>query len=183
MPMNIPLKEPRQTALSAETLSTRHHPKVLASVLSHLAVGQPWKEIDQVESLPLDAILYQPWAPNRTRRAMGYFTAGSPFPPISVFAYRMPHPVTQSPSEDLAKDSLYRIFYDVGDGNHRCSAAERCGETHIQAEVSGVVTIDPFEFMLSDQKLWLQEGRFMRLITEPTALSMEYLRLWVPEHQ
>lgn len=171
--MDLQPPEAKKIPVTAETLSARNHPKVLASVLSYLAQDQPWKVIEQTKTLPLDQILYQPWAERRVQRAMGYFTSGSPFPPIEVFAYRIRHP----------KTSQWLTFYDVSDGNHRCEAAERCGEQSIRAEISSEITIDPASFVLFDQKLWKLEGSTMRFITEPPPLPMQYFRLWIAEYE
>lgn len=176
--MDLQPPEADKIPVTAETLSARNHPKVLASVLSYLAQDQPWKEWDRTKSLPLDSILYQSWAPRRTKRAMAYFSSGSPFPPIEVFAYRIRHP----------KTSKWLTFYDVSDGNrsgdrHRCTAAERCGQKTIRGNVSSEITIDPASFVLFDGKLWKLEGAAMRLITEPSLLPMHYLKLWIPEYE
>lgn len=167
--MDIQPTEADKIPVTSETLSARNHPKVLASVLSYLAQDQPFKEVNQMKTLPLDSILYQSWAERRTQRAMGYFASGSSFPPIEVFAYRIRHPQT----------SEWLTFYDVSDGNHRCTAAERCGEQSIRAEISSEITIDPASFVLFDGKLWHLEGSSMRFMTEPASLPMQYFRLWV----
>ncbi|MEM6844876.1 MAG: hypothetical protein AAF632_21860 [Bacteroidota bacterium] len=142
--MDLQSPEAEKIPVTTETLSGRNHPKVLASVLSYLGQDQPWKVIEQTKTLSLDQILYQPWAERRVQRAMGYFTSGprgygSPFPSIEVFAYRIQHPQTNQ----------WLTFYDVNDGNHRCTAAERCGELSIRAEISSEITIDPASFVCS----------------------------------
>lgn len=159
--------------ITLETLSGRHHPKVLASVLSYLGQDQPWKVVEQTKTLPLDQILYQPWAERRVKRAMGCYSSGSPFPSIEVFAYRIRHP----------KTNQWLTYYDVSDGNHRCTAAERCGQKTIQGNVTCEITIDPASFVLFDKKLWKLEGAIMRLITEPTSLAMNYFQWWIPEYE
>lgn len=175
--MDLHPPKAEKISVTAETLSGRHHPKVLAFVLSQLGQDQPWKAVEQTKTLPLDQILYQPWAERRVKRALGCYSSGrrghgSPFPSIDVFAYRIRHPKTNE----------WLTYYDVSDGNHRCTAAERCGQKTIQANVSSEITIDPARFVLFDGKLWKLEGAAMRWITEPALLPMHYLKLWVAEY-
>jgi len=63
--MDLQSPEAEKIPVTTETLSGRSHPTILAAVLSHLGQDQPWKVIEQNRTLPLDQILYQPWAERR----------------------------------------------------------------------------------------------------------------------
>lgn len=106
---------------------------------------QSCKGGSEVQKVPLADIDYEEWQPYRTESCLTALADNIELPPIKLVGLKL-------------ADTIY---YDVSDGNHRCTAYERTGHTEIPALVDGIYHLEPEKFTLYRDMLWLENGDMM----------------------